>query len=145
MDEITKWLYLSDINHLVVREWVNGLWFAISFAMCFEFGKSLLHRIYKLKYKWREDIATRAMAALFGYFSGEVLVRGWVWILLAAQNSGNPLVEYARADYHIAFIAAALSTWGALCCLYVFSRNHWVWFRAAMIIVAFLIIEAIIL
>jgi hypothetical protein len=145
MKEITKWLYLSDLDHLAVREWVNGLWFAVSFAMCCEFGRSLCYRIRKYAWRWREDIGTRAIAALFGYFLGETLMRGWIWLLLALQNSGSPMVTRVQADYYIAFIAAGISTWAALCCLYVFSRNHWAWVRAAGIIIVFVIVETVVL
>jgi hypothetical protein len=141
--EITNWL--SELDHLSVREWVNGLWFAISFAMCCEFGKSLIHRIRKYKWGWRDDIGTKAILALFGYFAGETLMRGWIWVLLALQNNGSPMALHVQQDYYIALVAAGISTWAALCCLYVFSRNHWAWVRAAIIIVAFVLVEAIVL
>lgn len=141
MKEITRWLYLSDIDHLSVREWVNGLWFAVSFAMCFEFGLRLIDRIRKFGTLWPSDIGTRAILALFGYFVGETLMRGWIWLLLALQNADSPLALRVQADYYIAFIAAAISTWAALCCLYVLSLNHWAWVRAAVIIVVFVSVQ----
>jgi uncharacterized BrkB/YihY/UPF0761 family membrane protein len=141
--EITQWL--SELDHLSVREWVNGLWFAVSFAMCFEFGKSLIYRIRKHKWSWRDDIGTRAILALFGYFAGETLMRGWIWMLLALQNNGSPMTAHIQQDYYIAFIAAGMSTWAAMCCLYVFGRNHWVWIRAAVIIIVFVIVEMVLL
>jgi hypothetical protein len=144
MKEITRWLYLSDLDHLTVREWINGLWFAVSFAMCFEFGKTLVYRICRHK-DWRDDIGTRAIVALFAYFFGETLIRGWIWLLLALQSSGSPMLRHVQEDYYIAIIAAGISTWGAFCCLYVFSRNHWVWMRAAVIMILFLIAEIAIL
>jgi hypothetical protein len=145
MQEITRLLYLSDLDHLVVREWVNGIWFAISFAMCFEFSLIIARRIKMFGAAWREDLGTRAVAALLGYFTAETMMRGWIWTLLALQNAGSPLVEQVQADYWIALVAAALAVWSVLCCLYVFSRNHWAWARAAVIIIVFVIVETIIL
>ena len=136
MDEITSWLYLSQVDHWAVREWVNGLWFAISFAMCVEFGIRLYDRMVLCGMKFREDLGTRAILALFGYFLGESIMRGWIWLLLAFQNMGNPNMGLQNAFY-IAFVAAALSTWAAFCCLYVFSSNHWSWVRAAFIVSCF--------
>lgn len=138
MDDITRWLYLSDLNHLVVREWANGLWFAVSFAMCIEFGRTLVQRLWNNKSLWRQDEGTRVIVALFAYFLGETLMRGWVWLLLALQNNGYDAAALAVSDdYIIAFAAATISTWGALCCLYVFSKNHWAWLRAATIVLLF--------
>lgn len=143
MTEITRWLYLSDLDHLQVREWINGLWFAVSFAMCLELGNRLVRRIIQMGAKWRDDIGARAVLALFGYFAGETLMRGWIWVLLALQNAHHPWAMQVQKDYLIAFVAATMSTWSALCCLYVFSRNHWAWVRAACVVVVFVVIEAV--
>lgn len=146
MTDLTRWLYLSDLDHLTVREWVNGLWFAVSLAMCIEFGRALFSRIRKYGADWYQDIGSKAIIALFGYFLGESLMRGWVWLLLATESSGAK--EWAatlQADYYIAFVAAGISTWAALCCIFVFSRNHWAWVRAAAIIVGFVIVETVVL
>jgi hypothetical protein len=145
MADIVDWSGIADLDHRAVREWVNGLWFAISFAMCFEFGLRLCYRIRKYGHHWRDDIGTRAIVALLVYFAGETLMRGWIWILLALQNSGSPMAARVQQDYYIAFIAAGMSTWAAMCCLYVFSRNHWAWVRAAVIIIAFVIVEMVML
>lgn len=143
-DVVTGWLYLSDLDHLTAREWVNGLWFAVSFAMCIEFGKTLIERVYKHRSNWRDDLGIRAIVALFGYFLGETLMRGWIWLLLATQNAGHDmLTQRLKDDFIIAFIAAGISTWAALCCLFVFSRNHWSWVRASIIIVVFVAAEVV--
>lgn len=137
--------WIINLDHLAVREWVNGLWFAVSFAMCFEFGVRLIRRIYAFGHSWRGDIGTRAVLALFAYFVGETLMRGWIWLLLALQNNDNPWVTKVEEGYYIAFVAALMSTWGALCCLYVFSQNHWAWARAAIIVIMFVAIEMLLL
>ncbi len=144
MKDITRWLYITDLDHLTVREWINGLWFAVSFAMCFEFGLRLAARVREFGTQFRSDVGARAILALFAYFLGESLIRGWVWLILALQNAGSPWVLRVQADYYIALLAAGISTWAALCCLYVLSENHWAWVRAAVIIVVFVMMATVI-
>lgn len=149
MGEITKWLYLNDINHLTVREWVNGLWFALSFCAGSVFGAHLIRSLCRahrrkesLRY-WYADVGTRGAIALFFYFLGETIMRGWIWALLTFQNNGwdSTLLQ---EDYALALIAAGMSTWGALCCIWVFSRSHWAWIGSATVILAFVVFETFI-
>lgn len=130
--------YLSSFDHLLVREVINGLLFAVSLAMCFEFGRTLIQRIWTDKRRWRQDEGTRVIVALSLYFVGETLVRGWIWLLLAMRNRGYDAAALDLShDYLVALTAALISTWGAMCCLYVFSKNHWSWLRAITIVMLF--------
>lgn len=138
--------WILSVNHLDAREWINGLWFSVSFAMCVEFGRVLVKRIHKYRSRWRDDLGIKAIAALFFYFLGESLIRGWVWLLLALQSEGyKELSIHVRDDFYVAFIAAFISTWAAMCCLYVFSANHWAWMRAATIVVMLFLMMNILL
>lgn len=139
---INKYLYLSDHSpmHLVVREWVNGLWFAVSLCVVAIFGWRLSRIICKRESHWYTKTGNKAAIALFFYFLGETLIRGWVWLLLMFENNGWK-VDLIQNDWYIALIAASISTWAALCCIYVFSRSHWTWIGSLIVIIILVAIE----
>lgn len=130
--------------HLFVRELVNGLWFALSLAMCVEIGVQFCRKMRTVGFtSWRHDPGARVMAPLMLYFMGESLMRGWIWILLSLQNAESERVVSVQNDYYVAFVAAWLSSWAAACCLYVFAHNHWSWVRASIVITGCLLAGAL--
>src|SRR5919108_1259046 len=103
MQNIPRWLYLSDLDHLVVREWVNGLWFAASLALSVVWGSVLGQRALA---SWREgylrqwffgyDYGPRLATVVLGYFIGETVYRGWIWLLGLSQNLGWESAEFIQ-------------------------------------------------
>jgi hypothetical protein len=141
VQSITRWLYLSDLDHLTVREWINGLWFAVSLCVVGVFAGRLIQLGVAARGSMEEfkeflrDVGNRGALVLFFYFLGETLIRGWVWLLLFSQNTGlHAFSLEVQDDYIIALLAAGISTWAALCIIWVFARSHWAWvFSAAFI------------
>jgi len=141
--------YLASfgLDQLMVREFVNGLWFAMSFCVVLVFGGKLVgNLLYALHYNdgrfriWFNDPGTRAAIPLFFYFLAETTMRGWIWLVLLYQNNGWNN-DFITDDYWIALAAGFVAVWASLCCIWVFSRSQWAWVLSAAFIAAFLVLE----
>jgi len=140
---ITEWLYLSDINHLVIREWLNGVWFALGICVVVVF----LKRIVKIIYNnggirgFLKSPANRGAAALMMYFFGEALYRMWVWLLLLDQHLDLKFLDVAD-DFIAAILAALMATWAAFCIIYIYSRkiSDMIW--TAVVVLTFAAFES---
>lgn len=93
------------------------LWLTLSICLVAVFGWYLAGEVRRRG--WRKDPSNKAAIALFFYFLGEAIIRGWSLRFVVMQDS--PLSTW---EWVIIFVGDALAVTGALCAIRVFSPRH---------------------
>lgn len=99
-------------------EFMNGQWFALTLCVTMIFGAY----IGVNRRAWREPRMSAAIA-IFTFFCGESISRGWVWWWRHSINQG--LETDWMIHYPILIVGSVLGVLGALCCVRVFSTQIW--------------------
>lgn len=107
---------------LIVREWINGVWFVATAWVAVIFCRYLWNEVRKSGDYWKPQV--QGATACLAYFSGETIYRGWTWIGLKAANEGHIDLKFAQF-YWIGIAGATLAILGAICCMRVFSPSSW--------------------
>lgn len=131
------------LDILTVREWINGAWFVMSLCATAVFGTFLWREMANAGWYKRRDV--RAAIALFIYFLGETIIRGWVWAYLAMTHGVIDRVGVDLTSFAVLVTAASLSMLGALCCIRIFSRDCRAWIVTGLILAAFVVLEVFVL
>jgi hypothetical protein len=126
---------------LLLRETINALWFVVSLCATTVFVLYIARAMAEPK--WYGRTPNQAAIALAVYFSGETLIRGWIWLTLQAQGAGwHDLL--AGAHMTVIAVAASISMAGALCCIRVFSPSNRAWVISLVIAGSFALMAALI-
>lgn len=131
------------MNQLAARQLINNGWLAVSVCLVIIFAAFLLKEMREDG--WYGKFRNQGAIALLIYFLGETLARAWAALLLYQMTHGETLggVFAVEERYPIALAGAAISFFGALCCVRAFSPASWghkAWVSVAVIAGAFMLL-----
>lgn len=120
---------------------INNGWLVISACLVIIFAMFLVKEMREDG--WYPKLRNQAAIALLIYFTGETIARGWGALLLYKMSTGDDLLTVFAVEekYPFALAGAAISFFGALCCVRVFSPASWghkAWVSVAIAAAAFM-------
>lgn len=122
---------------VVARELFNGSITVVNLCVLFVLCRYVL-RYYERGLPWCQPHDVKIAIALMTYFSGTTIRSVYVWSLLLTQNADAHYVTRAiDGVWHLLIFGSAVTVWGGLCLMSVFSPRVSSWRSLWWIIVAF--------
>ena len=129
---------MDGIGQLAARELINDGWSALALFLAVIFAAFLVPRMRQGR-GWYWDQTNQAAIALFVYFTGEVIARGWTGVLLwHFRHHVDP--GWIENQYPVALIGGGVALVGALCAIRIFAPyglRNWSWWICGAAAVAF--------
>jgi hypothetical protein len=148
LDESMNYINRAMTNNLIIREWLNGSLFPLSFcltAIILVFLNDCWHESGKDITAWRKLPGVATGCALFWIFLSETVRGGCVWLLLRYLNEGQPIPETVVKVTNCAFVLALVVMIPTMLkSIHIWTPRRWghiLWIASAFYTVLFLVLS----
>jgi hypothetical protein len=112
-------------------EGMNGTLFFLLMFACFMFGVYIAREAISNGYQRNR---LQAAIAVFVFFCGEAMNRGWLWYWRHLENNGMDASWMMK--HHVLLVGAMIQTLGVICVIRVFAPDAWgrnIWLISALV------------